>query len=321
MSDKKKILVIQPIHKAGIDLLENHPQYEFEVIENINSKNIISKISECDALSIRTAKLSAELINKTNKLKIISRHGVGYDNIDIESSKKKNITLAITATANAVAVAEHVMFMLLNISKRKNMYDSCVKSGRFHERNELPKTIELWNKNILIAGFGRIGQCLIKRCKGFEMNIFVYDPFVPKEVIEKFGGKKVENLTETIKEMDAISLHVPLNKDTEGLIDYDLLKTMKRNSIIINAARGGIINEIDLNKALNENLIFGAGLDVFKIEPPDENNPLLKNEKVFLSPHTAAFTEECMIRMGKETIQNIIDFFDKKLDKSKIVKL
>ncbi len=321
MSDKKKILVIQPIHKAGIDLLENHPQYEFEVIENINSKNIISKISECDALSIRTAKLSAELINKTNKLKIISRHGVGYDNIDIQSSKKKNITLAITATANAVAVAEHVMFMLLNISKRKNMYDSSVKSGRFHERNELPKTIELWNKNILIAGFGRIGQCLIKRCKGFEMNIFVYDPFVPKEVIEKFGGKKVENLTETIKEMDAISLHVPLNKDTEGLIDYDLLKTMKRNSIIINAARGGIINEIDLNKALNENLIFGAGLDVFKIEPPDENNPLLKNEKVFLSPHTAAFTEECMIRMGKETIQNIIDFFDKKLDKSKIVKL
>tara|TARA_B100000676_G_C18061493_1_gene838085 strand:- start:414 stop:1379 length:966 start_codon:yes stop_codon:yes gene_type:complete len=321
VSDKKKILVIQPIHKAGIDLLENHPQYEFEVIENINSKNIISKISECDALSIRTAKLSAELINKTNKLKIISRHGVGYDNIDIQSSKKKNITLAITATANAVAVAEHVMFMLLNISKRKNMYDSCVKSGRFNERNELPKTIELWNKNILIAGFGRIGQCLIKRCKGFEMNIFVYDPFVPKEVIEKFGGKKVENLTETIKEMDAISLHVPLNKDTEGLIDYDLLKTMKRNSIIINAARGGIINEIDLNKALNENLIFGAGLDVFKIEPPDENNPLLKNEKVFLSPHTAAFTEECMIRMGKETIQNIIDFFDKKLDKSKIVKL
>tara|TARA_B100000287_G_scaffold265675_1_gene249898 strand:- start:298 stop:939 length:642 start_codon:yes stop_codon:yes gene_type:complete len=213
------------------------------------------------------------------------------------------------------------MFMLLNISKRKDMYDSSVKSGRFSDRNKLPKTIELWNKNILIAGFGRIGQCLIKRCKGFEMNVFVYDPFVSKEIIEKFGGQKVENLTDAIKEMDAISLHVPLNKDTEGLINYELLKTMKKNCIIINAARGGIINEIDLNKALNENLIFGAGLDVFKIEPPEENNPLLKNDKVFLSPHTAAFTEECMIRMGKETIQNIIDFFDKRLDKSKIVKL
>ena len=105
------------------------------------------------------------------------------------------------------------------------------------------------------------------------------------------------------------------------MINYDLLKTMKKNCIIINAARGGIINEIDLNKALNENLIFGAGLDVFEIEPPKKDNLLLKNDKVFLSPHTAAFTEECMIRMGKETIQNIIDFFDKKLDNSKIVKL
>ena len=100
-----------------------------------------------------------------------------------------------------------------------------------------------------------------------------------------------------------------------------LLKTLKKNCIIINAARGGIINEEDLNKALNEDLIFGAGLDVFETEPPENNNPLLKNEKVFLSPHTAAFTEECMIRMGKETTQNIIDFFEKKLEKSKIVTL
>ena len=105
------------------------------------------------------------------------------------------------------------------------------------------------------------------------------------------------------------------------VINYDLLKTMKKTCIIINAARGGIIHEEDLDKALNENLIFGAGIDVFKKEPPDDNNPLLKNEKVYLSPHTAAFTDECMTRMGKETIQNIIDFFEEKLEKSKIVKL
>ena len=211
--------------------------------------------------------------------------------------------------------------MLLNIAKRKSMYDETVKSGNFSNRNKLPKTIEIWNKNILIAGFGRIGQCLIKRCKGFEMNVFVYDPFVSKEVVESLGGKKVENLEDSIKNMDAVSLHVPLNDKTKNLINYNLLRKMKKNCIIINAARGGIINEIDLDRALNENLIFGAGLDVFEKEPPDQNNPLLKNEKVFLSPHTAAFTEECMVRMGKETIQNIIDFFEKKLDKSKIIKL
>jgi D-3-phosphoglycerate dehydrogenase len=317
----KKILVIQPIHEAGIKLLESNPNYEFEVVENVDAEFLKSKIKDCDGASIRTAKLTSDVIEAANNLKIISRHGVGYDNIDLEASKKNNLTLAITATANAVAVAEHVMFMLLNISKRKNMYDDTVKSGKFSDRNKLPKTVELWSKNILIAGFGRIGQALIKRCLGFEMNVFIYDPFVSKDVIEKLGGIKVESMEDACKDMDAISLHIPLNDKTKNIINYDLLKTMKNNCIIINAARGGIVNEVDLDKALNEDLIFGAGLDVFEIEPPEASNPLLKNDKVFLSPHTASFTEECMTRMGKETVQNIIDFFDEKLEKSKIVKL
>ena len=321
MSNKKKILIIQPIHVAGIELLKNNSNYEFKVVEDIDNEFLKSKIKDCDGVSIRTAKLDGEVIDAGEKLQIISRHGVGYDNIDLDASRKKGITLAITAKANAVAVAEHVMFMLLNISKKGNMYDNTVKSGKFNDRNKLPKTVELWNKNILIAGFGRIGKALIKRCHGFEMKVYVYDPFISKDIIEKYGGIKVDSLEEASKKMDAISLHVPLNEKTKNIINYNLLKNMKKNCIIINAARGGVINENDLDKALNENLIFGAGLDVFEIEPPDSNNPLLKNDKVFLSPHTAAFTEECMIRMAKETTQNIIDFFDNKLDKSKIVKL
>ena len=317
----KKILVIQPIHEEGINLLKNNSNFEYEVVDNVDTEFLKSKIKDCDGISIRTAKLSGDVIEAANNLKIISRHGVGYDNIDLEVSKKKDITLAITATANAVAVAEHVMFMILNISKRGSMYDDTVKSGKFNERNKLPKTVELWNKNILIAGFGRIGQALIKRCLGFEMNVFVFDPFVSKEFIEKRGGTKVDNLSETSKDMDAISLHIPLNDKTKNIINYELLKSMKKNCIIINAARGGIVNEVDLDRALNENLIFGAGLDVFETEPPAANNPLLKNKKVFLSPHTAAFTEECMTRMGKETIQNIFDFFDGNLENSKKVKL
>ena len=317
----KKILVIQPIHEEGINLLKNNSNFEYEVVDNVDTEFLKSKIKDCDGISIRTAKLSGDVIEAANNLKIISRHGVGYDNIDLEVSKKKDITLAITATANAVAVAEHVMFMILNISKRGSLYDKTVKSGKFNERNKLPKTVELWNKNILIAGFGRIGQALIKRCLGFEMNVFVFDPFVSKEFIEKRGGTKVDNLSETSKDMDAMSLHIPLNDETKNIINYELLKSMKKNCIIINAARGGIVNEVDLDRALNENLIFGAGLDVFETEPPTENNPLLKNNKVFLSPHTAAFTEECMTRMGIETVQNIFDFFDGSLENSKKVKL
>ena len=320
MPEKKKILVIQNIHQEGINLLKGNSSYEFEIFDEIN-EDLKQKIVDCDAISIRTAKLPNEIISSAKKLQVISRHGVGYDNIDLKSTKEIGATLTITATANAVAVAEHVMFMLLNISKRKDMYDQSVKLGKFNDRNKLPKTIELWGKNILIAGFGRIGQALIKRCLGFEMNVFVYDPYINDEKIKSLGGKKVNDIKEAVKEMDAISLHMPLNDETKNIINYDLLRSMKTNCIVINAARGGIINEIDLDKALRQNLIFGAGLDVFETEPPKSDNPLLKNDKVFLSPHTAAFTEECMIRMGKETIQNIIDFFEKKLDKSKIIKL
>ena len=320
MPEKKKILIIQNIHQEGIKLLEDNSSYEFEIFDEIN-EDLRHKIVDCDAISIRTAKLPNEIISSAKKLQVISRHGVGYDNIDLKSTKEIGATLTITATANAVAVAEHVMFMLLNISKRKDMYDQSVKLGKFNDRNKLPKTIELWGKNILIAGFGRIGQALIKRCLGFEMNVFVYDPYINDEKIKSLGGKKVNDLKEAVKEMDAISLHMPLNDETKNIVNYDLLRSMKTNCIVVNAARGGIINEVDLDKALRENLIFGAGLDVFETEPPKSDNPLLKNDKVFLSPHTAAFTEECMIRMGKETIQNIIDFFEKKLDKSKIIKL
>ena len=321
MDIKKKILVIQKVHEKGMELINNHPDYDVEVTDDVSVENLKLKLKDCDGASIRIAKLPGEVIEGAKNLKIISRHGVGYDNIDLKTAKEKDIKIAITANANAVTVAEHVMFVLLNIAKRKDLFDKTVRDGNFKDRNKLPKTIEIWKKNILIAGFGRIGRALIKRCIGFEMNVFVYDPFVNKDQIELLGGQKVESIEEAVKSMDIITLHMPLTDKTKNLVNYNLLKTMKKNCILINAARGGIIHEHDLDKALNEDLIFGAAIDVFEKEPPDDNNPLLKNEKVFLSPHTAAFTEECMTRMGIETVQNIIDFFDQKLDKSKIVKL
>jgi len=321
MSKKKRILIIQKVHEKGMELIKNHPNFEVDVTDDTSEENLKKKIQNCDGVSIRIANLSGNVMDQAKNLKIVSRHGVGYDNIDLKYAKDKDIKIAITANANAVTVSEHVFFNLLNISKRKDLFDKTVREGNFKDRNKLPKTIELWKKNFLIAGFGRIGQALIKRCLGFEMNVYVYDPFVTKEKIETLGGQKVDNIHDAVKSMDVISLHMPLTDKTKNLINYEILKTMKKNCIIINAARGGIINEADLDKALNENLIFGAGIDVFEIEPPDDNNPLLKNEKVFLSPHAAAFTEECMTRMGMETIQNIIDFFENKIDPSKIVKL
>ena len=286
-----------------------------------SEENLKKVLPNFDACTLRVSKLNEKIMSNCKKLKVISRHGVGYDNVDLNYLKKNNIALLITAKANAVAVAEHVIFMMLSISKSINQYDQEVRNGNFKKNVSSIETFELFNKVILIVGFGRIGQSLIKRCRGFEMKVKVYDPFVDKNIIEKFGGQKIESLDEGLKICDYLSLHVPLTKETKNLIDYSKLKNMKKEAIIINTARGGIIKEDDLNKALNENIIFGAGLDVFEKEPVDKNNSLLSNKKVLLSPHSATFTNECKSRMSLETTKNIIDFFDNKIDKSMIVKL
>ena len=153
------------------------------------------------------------------------------------------------------------------------------------------------------------------------MKVNVYDPFVSKEIISQFGGNKINNLDDGLKSCDYLSLHIPLTEKTKNMINSSKLNSMKKNAIIINTSRGGIINEIDLDNALNDKIIFGAGLDVFEKEPVDKDNPLLKNERVLLSPHSATFTNECKSRMSIETTKNIIDFFDNKLNKSMIVKL
>jgi D-3-phosphoglycerate dehydrogenase len=316
-----KIGIIQNIHEEGLKILDKNKNFEYEVIDDVSEKNLLTKIHLYDGVSLRVSKLSNNLLSKANKLKVISRHGVGYDNVDTSYLKQKNITLLITATANAIAVSEHVFYLMLTISKNFLNLDNEVRIGNFKTNMNNFETFELNNKEILIAGFGRIGKNLIKKCIGFDMKIKVFDPYVDAKTISDMGGQKIDSFQETLRTLDFLSVHMPLNKDTKNLINLDNMKTMKKTSVIINTARGGIINESDLNLALNENIILGAGLDVFENEPINLDNPLLKNKRVILSPHTAALTNECKIRMAKETAQNIVDFFEKKINKNMIVNL
>ena len=318
---KYKIAVIEEIHKDGLNLLDSHPDFEYELITDVSESNLIKKLPNFDACTLRVSKLDEKILKHCNKLKAISRHGVGFDNVDLNYIKKNNISLLITATANAVAVAEHVISMFLSLSKSISKYDEEVRKGNFKLNADKIQTFELLNKNILIAGFGRIGRKLISRCLAFDAKVYIYDPYVDEKIIKEFGGIKVDKIEIGLKNADYVSLHMPLTNETKNLINYSVLKTMKKNSIIINTARGGIINEQELDKALNEGLIFGAALDVFSQEPVEKDNPLLKNKKVILSPHSATFTDECTSRMGIETTKNIIDFFENKIDKSMIVKL
>ena len=318
---KYKIAIIEEIHKDGVELLDKHPNFEYELISDISEKNIIEKLPNFDACTLRVSKLDEKILKHCPKLKAISRHGVGYDNVDLNYIKNNKISLLITATANAVAVAEHVLSMFLSLSKSLIRYDEEVRTGNFKKNANKITTFELLNKNILIAGFGRIGKKLISRSLAFGTKVYVYDPYIDEQIIKEHGGIKVSSIEEGLKIADYVSLHMPLTNETKDLLNYDVFKKMKKNSILVNTARGGIINEYDLDKALNEGLIFGAGLDVFSNEPVENNNPLLKNKNIILSPHSATFTDECTSRMSIETTKNIIDFFENTLDKSMIVKL
>ena len=318
-----KIAIVDKIHSDGIKLLEDSPKFQYEIIEDLSKKNLILKLPSFDGITLRRGKIDTEILEKCKNLKVISRHGVGYDNVDTKFLKKNNITLLITATTTAVSPTEHIMFMILNISKGIDLYDNAVRSGKFdsimHMKNN--NNFELANKKILIVGFGRIGRKLIKRCLGFEMKVYAYDPFVDQKTIESFGGIKVNDLNEGLKKTDILSLSVPLTEKTHNMINLEKIKMMKKSAVIINTSRGGVVNEKDLNEAANKGIIFGAGLDVFEKEPPDNDNSLLKNKRIVLSPHAATFTNECRSNMSIETVQNVIDFFENKLNKSMIVKL
>ena len=314
-----KIAVLGEIHQDGWKVFENNKLESFELF-NIDESNLKKELRKVDAILLRTAKLSNDVISYCKKLKIVSRHGVGYDNVNIDYLSENNIALGITSTSNAVSVAEHVLTSFLYLSKNIHLSDKLTREGRFNDKSSLPNFFELYQKNIVIFGFGRIGRAVAKRCLGFEANVYVYDPFVSKNVVEENNCKVIDK-TSGLKIADYISIHLPLNNNTKNFINEQELSIMKETAIVVNTARGGIINEASLVNALQNKIILGAGLDVFEKEPPDENHPLFNLDNVILSPHNAALTIECRKRMAIESAENIAFFLleNKKLNLNNIV--
>ena len=315
-----KIAIIGSIHQSGLNILKEN---NFDILEivNLEINSLKKELQEVDGIVLRTAELKENVLSKCKNLKIIARHGVGYDNVDIKFLNKNNIALGITGTSNAVSVAEHVMTMFLYLTKKINISDSLVKKGDFIKKNTLPSFFELYNKNILILGFGRIGRELAKRCLSFDTKVYVFDPFIDNEIIKQHNCIPIESKEEGIRVADYISIHMPLNEKTKNFISYDEFKISKNNLILVNTARGGIINEEALFQALKSKSILGAGLDVFENEPPIKNHPLLSLNNILLTPHNAALTLECRTRMSIEACENIIYFLNKnrKLNDKNIV--
>ena len=306
----KKIAILGPIHNDGWEFLQKL-QYDVIEITNITKENLIKELSDVDGIILRTATLSADVMSECPNLKIVARHGVGYDNVDLNYLNEKKLALAVTGTANAVSVAEHVMTMFLYLSKKINKSDALVKKGNFDQKTSLPNFFELYEKNIFILGFGRIGQAVAQRCLGFDSNVYVYDPFINKEFIENKHCHKVD-FAEGLVLADFITVHMPLNDETKNLIGQDQFLKMKKNCILINTARGGIVNENDLLWVLQNKKIYGAGLDVFEKEPPVKDHPLFKLDNIVLTPHNAALTLECRKRMSLESAENVAYYLEEK---------
>ena len=311
----KKVLVLGKIHKAGIKYLKDLSYQVDEASDQDDDyKNILSLY---DALILKMTKVDQEFIDLSKNLKIIARHGVGYNNVDLNVINRRKIPLFIIGDVNSTSVAEHTFGLIINIAKKINYYDTEVRSNNFEIRNSF-NSRDLNKKNILIFGYGRIGKKIADICSFFNMNVFVYDKFLN---LENFSNniKVVRDIKENLNIYDFISLHIPFNNSEKALIDKNFLNKLKNDCAIINTSRGDLIDEKDLINHLKENNNFYAGLDVFNPEPPSSDNELFKLNNTILTPHSAAYTDECLAEMSLHCAINIENFFKGKIDQSRLI--
>lgn len=309
-----RILVGGKLHPSGLDLLYGASDCEIDYLEEISTASLVPKIFEADALLIRTQELPGEIIGKSKNLKIVSRHGVGFDAVDVEALNRRAIPLAIVGDVNSRTVAEHTMMLMLATAKRLLRMDTASRGRGWDYRNNF-EARELYGKSLLIIGYGRIGRHLAKLAQAFGMRVLVHDPYLDPSQDDDVTF--CPDLISALPKADFVSLHTP--KADQPILAAPELAAMKTSAIVINTARGGMVEEAALVEALNDDRLAGAGLDVFEEEPPQEDHPLSRAKNVILTPHAAGLTRECAERMAVSSAQNILDFFAGTLDAALVV--
>lgn len=310
----KKVTVIGQLHQAALDILYGHGGLDITEFTDPGVPPTAESITGADALLVRTGNLTEDDIKDAKNLCVVSRHGVGCDNLPVEALSARGIPVTIVGPVNAISVAEQTLSMMMTLSKRVAEYDRAVRDGNWEIRNSL-RTAELAGKTLLLLGLGRIGREVAKRAVAFDMTILVHDPYVSDEAVAAAGGRKIEDWQAEVGAIDILSIHLPLSTATRNIIDARVLARMKPGALVLNAARGGLIDEAALYLELSGRMARGgAGLDTFDAEPPALDNPLLSLPNVVLSPHSAAMTEESARKMGEVAARNVIAGLEGKLD-------
>lgn len=300
----KRILISDSLSQEGLKILKSKHDLEVKVKTDLSPQQLREEIGNYEAIIVRSGtKLTSDIIERADRMEIIGRAGVGLDNIDIEAASQKGIVVMNAPGGNIISTAEHTMSLILALSRKIPQANKSVKEGKWERKKFMG--IQLYGKVIGIIGLGRIGSEVAKRAISFGMKVYAYDPFLSAEKAQTLGVKLVD-LETILEESDYITVHTPLTKETKHMISDAELKKVKKGVRIINCARGGIIDEKALEKAVKNGKVAGVALDVFETKP-DEDNPLLKYDNVIATCHLGASTEEAQKEVAVEIAKQVVD--------------
>ncbi|HEV3121998.1 MAG TPA: phosphoglycerate dehydrogenase [Isosphaeraceae bacterium] len=303
-----RVLVTDKLAEEGLEILRQAPDLEVVVSTKLDPAALRAALGEADGIVIRSGtQLTADVLRDQERLKVIVRAGVGVDNIDVPMATRQGIVVMNTPGGNTVSTAEHTVAMMLALSRNIPQANASLKSGGW-ERTKFTGT-QLEGKTLGIVGLGRVGQAVAKRAAGFQMKVLGFDPFLSAERAHELGVESVTRLDDLWPRCDYVSLHTPLSNETRNLIGPAVLARMKPNVRIINCARGGLIDEVALAKALSAGQVAGAAIDVFDPEPPAPDHPLVGHPQVIVTPHLGASTEEAQVSVAIEAARLLTDFF------------
>jgi D-3-phosphoglycerate dehydrogenase / 2-oxoglutarate reductase len=297
-----KVLVAEKLADSGVDALREH--FEVDVATDWSPEQLAERIGEYDGLLIRSAtQVTAELLARADKLKVVGRAGIGVDNVDVEAATKRGIVVANAPQSNIVAAAEHTMALMLAVARNVPRAHASLTAGRW-ERSKLSGA-ELYEKTLGVLGFGRIGQLVAARARGFGMHVMAYDPFVSEDRFRELGVERADTLDDVLAAADFLTLHLPRTEETRGFLDAETLAKCKDGVVVLNVARGELVVDEDLQAALDSGKVAGAGLDVFRQEPVTEH-PLFGYPQVVVTPHLGASTTEAQDRAGVQTAEQVV---------------
>lgn len=303
-----KILVSDSLSPRGVEVLQQ-AGFTADVNTKLTKEELLKEIKQYDGIIVRSAtKVTAEVINAGDRLKIIGRAGTGLDNVDKEAATRRGIVVMNTPGGNTITTAEHTIAMMVAMSRRIPQATASTKAGKWEKSKFMG--MEFYNKTLGLVGLGQIGTVVTKLAQGLQMNVIGYDPFLAPERAKQLGIDVVE-LPELFQRADIISVHTPLTNETRSLIKADTIRQMKDGVMIVNCARGGIVNEQDLFEALQSKKVASAAFDVFEDEPVKPDHPLLTLDNFICTPHIGASTEEAQEKVAISIAEQFVDYFKK----------